>query len=72
MLAHPFSSTQHSTVPTGMLAAHQSVLVVDTPQLVNGIPIKMAAKRYVPSLLSNKQGLTLLFAHGGAARKSSL
>lgn len=55
-----------------MLTAHQSVLVVDTPQLVDGVPIKIAAKRYTPSLRSDGQGLTLLFAHGGAARQSNM
>ena len=44
---------------------HAGTVVVDTPQLLNAVPIKMEVKRYVPQRAEEVEGgLTLVFAHG--------
>ncbi|KAJ3551980.1 hypothetical protein NM688_g4398 [Phlebia brevispora] len=45
-------------------------VIVDTPRIVDGVPVKMAARRYIPQGAPDSiSGLTLLFAHGIGSHK---
>lgn len=48
-------------------------IVVDTPQLINGVPVKMEVKQYVPGGPKDPAGgLTLVLAHGTTSCRSIL
>ncbi|KAJ3540310.1 hypothetical protein NM688_g6244 [Phlebia brevispora] len=46
-------------------------VVVDTPRVIDGVSVKMAARRYAPSgsTTASSRGLTLVFGHGIGSHK---
>ncbi|KAK0231461.1 Alpha/beta hydrolase fold-1 [Armillaria fumosa] len=44
-------------------------VVLKTACIVNGVPLKMAAKRYVPTASTKKDGKTLIFLHATGTHK---
>ncbi|KAK0490382.1 Alpha/beta hydrolase fold-1 [Armillaria novae-zelandiae] len=44
-------------------------VVLKTACIVNGVPLKMAAKRYVPTASTNKDGKALIFLHATGTHK---